>query len=69
MDSLLKLVLGMAIDAYRYNPNAKRNTATGENKGSIHYALKSIGLDVDADTIRKYIKLAEDRFKDGLSKP
>jgi hypothetical protein len=66
--SLLKLVLGMAIDSYKYKPGGSRNTATGENKGSIAAALQKIqGLEMDADTIRKYIKEAEDRFKDSLS--
>jgi len=68
--SLLKLVLGMAMDAYKYKPGNARNTATGENKGSIAVALQQIqGLEMDADTIRKYVKEAEDRFKEALPNP
>jgi hypothetical protein len=52
---LLAIVLGMAMDAYGFNPQASKNVATGENKGSIHAALQKQGLSVDADTIRKYL--------------
>jgi len=58
--SMLKLVLGMAIDAYGYNPNATKNKATGENNGSIKAALDRLGISIDADTIRKYLNEAKD---------
>ncbi|MDD1622642.1 MAG: hypothetical protein LUQ11_14290, partial [Methylococcaceae bacterium] len=57
--TLLKLVLGMAIDAYSYNPDANKNKATGENNGSIKAALDRLGISVDADTIRKYLNEAK----------
>jgi hypothetical protein len=60
--SLLKMALGMAIDAYDYNPKAKKNIATGNNSGSISNALAKHDLNLDADTIRKFIKEAEDKF-------
>lgn len=41
--TLLDMVLGMAIDAYKYDPNAERNTATGEKSGSIKAALERGG--------------------------
>ena len=62
--SLLKMVYGMAIDAYGYRPGKNRNTATGENKGSIFNALDRLGLKTDADTIRNFIKEAAARFGD-----
>jgi hypothetical protein len=60
-DSLLKLVLGMAIDGYRYDPNNTRNTATGGKKGSIQAALSRCGLEMDQKTISKYLKDANEK--------
>ena len=62
-DSLLKMVLGMAMSTYDYNPGATKNRATGENQGSISADLQQRGLTLDADTVRKFIKEAETRFK------
>lgn len=67
-ETLLKLVLGMAINAYGYDPAAERNTATGEKAGSIAVALQGLGLTVDPDTIRKTVKRAAERFPT-VSKP
>ena len=61
-DSLLKIILGMAIAKYGYNPLTKRNPVTGENAGSIHYDLDRYGCSVDVDTIRKHLKDAVDKF-------
>lgn len=58
--TLLKLVIGMAMDAYQYDPNAIRNPATGENKGSIKTALELKGIKIDADTIRKHLTEAKE---------
>jgi hypothetical protein len=60
--TMLKLILGMAIDAYQYDPQSSRNKATGANKGSIHAALSLHGLSVDEDTIRKYLTEAAKLF-------
>jgi hypothetical protein len=49
--SLLKLVLGMAIDAYGYNPKASRNPTAEEISGH----LKTRGISIDADTVRKWL--------------
>lgn len=68
-DSLLKIVLGMAIAKYEYEPGASRNSATGENRGSISAYLQRLGLTLDADTVRKFIKIAETRFKDIIQDP
>ena len=67
--SLLKLILGMAVDAYHYNPTATRNDATGDKRGSISAALALHGLPVDPDTVRKYLNQAEDQFRDRLNIP
>ncbi|MDP6725377.1 MAG: hypothetical protein QF536_09335 [Arenicellales bacterium] len=63
ISSLLKMVLGMAVNTYKYDPDANRNSATGGNAGSISADLQSVGLTIDADTVRKYLNEAADRFK------
>ena len=68
-NSLLKLAFGMAISAYKYDPRKNRNSASGENRGSIAADLSRIGLNIDTDTIRKYIKEAEERFSDVIIFP
>lgn len=63
--SVLKILLGMAIDCYDYDPKAARNVATGENRGSIAAALQLLdGLSTEADTIRKYLKEAAELYPD-----
>jgi hypothetical protein len=50
--SLITLVIGMAIRGYAYNPAAARNGATSE----IASDLNELGLNLDPDTIRKFLK-------------
>jgi hypothetical protein len=52
--TLLKLVLGMAMVGYKYSPNALRNTATAEIAGD----LETLGLYVSNDTVLKWLKEA-----------
>ena len=68
-ESLLKMVLGMAISSYQYELGSKKNTATGDNKGSIPFDLSKLGLNLNCDTVRKFIKEAEGRCFDRLPKP
>jgi hypothetical protein len=63
------MVLGMAMSRYGYKPGAPRNPATGENRDSISADLGRPGLTLDADTVRKFIKEAETRFKGTISNP
>jgi hypothetical protein len=58
--TMLKLILGMAMDAYGYVPESTRNIATGDNKGSITAGLQTRGISINADTIRKYLTQAKD---------
>lgn len=53
-DTLLKLVIGMAVEAYRHDPEAARSAAPGEIAGD----LAKHGLSVTDDTVRKYLKEA-----------
>jgi len=64
-NSLLKLVLGMAIKKYNYDPNSSRNNATGTNSGSIHADLEKCGINIDKDTIRKYLNEAKELISMG----
>jgi hypothetical protein len=50
-DSLLKLVIGMAVKGYSYDPSAKKNTAVAD----ISTDLVGLGLQLSDDTIRKYL--------------
>lgn len=61
---VLQIMLGMAMHGYGYKPGATKNTATGNNKGSIRAALQSVGLDVTDDTIRKYLNEGFEMFPD-----
>ena len=58
-DSLLRNLYGMACAAsYRFDPLPDRNEATA----TIASATAAAGCEVDADTVRKYLKKAADRF-------
>jgi hypothetical protein len=53
-DTLLKLVIGMAVEAYRYDPEAARSPIPAE----VASDLAKHGMSVTDDTIRKYLKEA-----------
>lgn len=58
-DSVLRILYGMACaEPYRYDPSAARNEATA----IIASATAAAGCAVDADTVRKYLKEAADKF-------
>jgi hypothetical protein len=59
-NSMLKIILGMAVDKYKYTIGAKRNAATGSNNNSIQYSVEILGLKIDDETIRRYVKEAEE---------
>lgn len=50
-DSMLKLIIGMAIQGYRYDPRAKRNDLIRD----ITNDLEKTGVPLSDDTIRKYL--------------
>lgn len=52
--SLLKLVIGMAVKGYTYDPSAKKNTAGTDIKKD----LEELGIGLDAQTIRDALKEA-----------
>lgn len=55
-DSALKLIIGMAISGYRYDPKANRNEATRD----IANDLDNLGIALDPDTVRKWLREAAD---------
>jgi len=48
----------MAMDSYKYDPDAPTNTATGSKSGSIKSVMQNYGLNVDNKTLLKYLKEA-----------
>jgi hypothetical protein len=68
-ESLLKLVLGMAIDAYNHDPDSARNSATGANNQSISSCLARHNLELHPDTVRKYLNEARKRVWEPVSNP
>lgn len=63
-NTMLKLIIGMAIDAYGYDPDNTKNSATGKNNGSIKSSLERVGLSADEKTIKKYLEAAAELFPD-----
>lgn len=55
-DSLLKLVIGMAVKGYAFDPKATRSKAATE----IRSDLEQLGLSLSDDTIRKYLREGAD---------
>ena len=53
-ESLYKLIIGMAVAGYKYDPTAARNDAVGD----IYNDLEELGVAVDQDTIRKWLREA-----------
>lgn len=63
-DTLLKLVIGMAVEGYRYSPGAVRNEAPAE----IASDLAKHGLSITDDTVRKWLKEAAEKVLPNKSK-
>ncbi len=61
-NTLLKMILGMAVDSYKHEPGAKRSAATGGGPRSIAAALERQQLCVNKDTIKKYLTEAEEKL-------
>lgn len=52
IDSLLRLVITMAVKGYRYEPQANKSPIPTE----IAADAAQVGLSIDADTVRKWLK-------------
>ncbi len=53
-ESLLKMIIVLAVEGYRYNPADKKSTVPGE----IASSAQQLGLSIDVDTVRKWLKEA-----------
>lgn len=58
-NTMLKLIIGMAIDAYGYDPKSHRNALTGDKNG-LSAKLLTHNIKISDDTIRKYLNEAKD---------
>jgi hypothetical protein len=59
-DSLLKLVIGMAVEQYGYDPKAARNDATA----NIETDLRNLGIPLDRNTILKWVRAGAELLPD-----
>ena len=57
-DSLLKLLIGMAVQGYRYNPEAKKSGVVTEIKTD----LERLGITLNEDTIRIHLRHASTKL-------
>lgn len=58
-NTLLKIIIGMAIDGYKYDPDDNKNSLTGSKKDSFSDKFNKLGIQISDETIRKYLKEAE----------
>jgi len=56
--SCLKLIIGMAVKKYRYDPAAARGPAPSNIMNDLH----ELGIDIDVDTVRKWLKEAAEEL-------
>lgn len=63
-ETLLKLVIGMAVKGYNYDPTATKNNAPKE----IADDLAALDMSVSDDTVRKYLKQAADTVLPGKAR-
>lgn len=64
-DTLLKLVIGMAVGGYGYEPEATRSSTTSE----IVADLAKLGISIDDQTVRGFLKEAAERVLPKTPKP
>ena len=62
-ETLLKMIAGMAVDAYGYDPSAKRSPIPKE----IADILTEHGISLDQDTVRKWLKEASELLPQSAS--
>ena len=55
-ETLLKLLVGMAVATYKHDPTATRTSTAA----AISQDLHSLGISIDEDTVRKWLKEAAD---------
>jgi len=63
-ESVLKLIITMAIKGYTYRPNASRSDVPAEITNDAH----EVGLSIDQDTVRKWLREASEVLPQGDEK-
>lgn len=58
-ETLLKIVIAMAIGGYAYNPAAKKSSTPADIKEDV----EKLGLTIDDDTVRKWLQKAADYLR------
>ena len=58
--TMLKLIIGMAMDGYSYEPKKPRSDLTGNSNNSLSAKLALKGISISDDTIRKYFNEAKE---------
>jgi hypothetical protein len=56
IDSLLKIIITMAVKGYRYDPNQAKSSTAAE----IQEDSEKLGISIDVDTVRKWLKKSVD---------
>jgi hypothetical protein len=59
INTLQKIIIGMAMDGYGYDPQDNKSELTGEGPNSLHSILAGQNIDVSSDAIRKHISAAK----------
>ena len=59
-NTLLKMILGMAIDGYSYQVNDERSPLTGNTSEGLSAMLKMHDIDISHKTIKKYLTEAKE---------
>ena len=60
-NTLLKMILGMAIDGYSYQVNDERSPLTGTTSEGLSAMLKMHDIDISHRTIKKYLTEAKEK--------
>ena len=61
--TLLKMIYGMAIDGYGFNPEEKKSKLTGQASEGLSAQLLDVGIDVSYKSVKRYIDAAKELFE------
>ena len=64
-NSMLAIIIAMAVRGYTYNPEASKNNAVADIASDMH----ELGMKMDDDTIRRYLKEAKHLLPSNATKP
>lgn len=61
--TLLKMIYGMAIDGYGFNPEEKKPKLTGQTSEGLSAQLLDVGIDVSYKSVKRHIDAAKELFE------